>query len=148
MNKINTDESPQIITNVKRSGNHSCSRLDFIIPILIYLLNRNCSGENMSYKHNNLMAMRENYWNDQHSPTVQSEKQFLQQFLIQHQIFPQATLEDAKYFFFTLPSIIIVKAHALGFHHQTVQQLLLTHIQQHHRLLTKRSHLKIRFNLR
>ncbi len=33
-----------------------------------------------------------------------------------------ATLEDARYFFFSLPSIIIVKGYAHGFMHQPVQE--------------------------
>ena len=62
----------------------------------------------MSYKHNNLMAMRHNYWDDESSPTVQEEKIFLRNTLIEEGIFKNATLDDTKYFFFTLPSIIIV----------------------------------------
>ncbi len=56
----------------------------------------------MSYKHNNLMAMRQNYWNDQASSQVQQEKVFLQSTLMQHGVFTDATLDDAKYLFFWL----------------------------------------------
>ena len=41
----------------------------------------------MSYKHNNLMAMRESYWNDESSSTVCAEKQFLRNTLIEEGIF-------------------------------------------------------------
>lgn len=37
----------------------------------------------MSYKHNNLMAMRQNYWNDESSSIVQAEKQLLKHTLIE-----------------------------------------------------------------
>jgi hypothetical protein len=52
----------------------------------------------MSYKHNNLMAMRQNYWDDESSPTVQEEKIFLRNTLIEEGIFKNATLDDTKYF--------------------------------------------------
>lgn len=63
----------------------------------------------MSYKHNNLMAMRQSYWNDNHSDAVLIEKQFFQKILIENGIFENASLDDAKYLFFSLPSVIIVK---------------------------------------
>lgn len=37
----------------------------------------------MSYKHNNLMAMRQSYWDDESSSTVQAEKQFLRDTLVE-----------------------------------------------------------------
>ncbi|APR70238.1 MULTISPECIES: hypothetical protein [Acinetobacter] len=101
----------------------------------------------MSYKHNNLMAMRQNYWNDESSSIVQAEKQLLKHTLIEEGIFKDATLEDTKYFFFTLPSIIIVKAHALGFHHNSVKQMLKQHIQSNRTYLMKKSELKIQFRI-
>ena len=92
------------------------------------------------------MAMRHRYW-DESSDHVQNEKQFLQQTLIEQGIFSQATLEDVKYFFYTLPSIVIVKAHALGFMHETVQQMLLQHIQANRLDLMQKTELKIRFKM-
>lgn len=99
----------------------------------------------MSYKHNNLMAMRQNYWDDESSPTVQEEKIFLRNTLIEEGIFKDATLDDTKYFFFTLPSIIIVKAHALGFHHSHVKRMLIVHIHTNRAALMRKSTLKIQF---
>ncbi|WP_038344171.1 hypothetical protein [Acinetobacter sp. A47] len=101
----------------------------------------------MSYKHNNLMAMRQNYWDDEHSSTVQTEKQFLQNLLVEEGVFKEASLEDTKYFFFTLPSIIIVKAYALGFHHSEVRRMLVKHIHTHKPALMKRAALKIQFKI-
>lgn len=100
----------------------------------------------MSYKHNNLMAMRQNYWNDA-SSTIENEKEFLRNTLIEEGIFQEATLDDTKYFFFTLPSIIIVKAHALGFHHAQVKRLLIQHIHNHRAALMRRSVLKVQFKI-
>ena len=90
--------------------------------------------------------MRENYWNDE-SETTQTEKQFLRQILIEEGIFHKATLEDTKYFFFTLPSIIIVKAYAVGFHHEAVKNMLHQHIQNHRSTLMQRAELKIQYKL-
>lgn len=101
----------------------------------------------MSYKHNNLMAMRQNYWDDESSPTVQEEKIFLRNTLIEEGIFKNATLDDTKYFFFTLPSIIIVKAHALGFHHNHVKRMLIAHIHTNRAALMRKSTLKIQFRI-
>ncbi|MCE6004254.1 hypothetical protein ACNPMW_03665 [Acinetobacter junii] len=101
----------------------------------------------MSYKHNNLMAMRHNYWDDESSPTVQEEKIFLRNTLIEEGIFKNATLDDTKYFFFTLPSIIIVKAHALGFHHSHVKRMLIKHIHTNRAALMRKSALKIQFKI-
>ena len=50
----------------------------------------------MSYKHNDLMAMREQYWQDQ-SAHVLTEKAALQQLLSTLEVMPQPSLEDAKY---------------------------------------------------
>ena len=100
----------------------------------------------MSYKHNNLMAMRQNYWDDE-SSTIQAEKKFLRDTLIEEGIFKDATLEDTKYFFFTLPSIIIVKAHALGFHHSYVKRMLIKHIHTNRAALMRKSSLKIQFKI-
>ena len=101
----------------------------------------------MSYKHNNLMAMRHNYWDDESSPTVQEEKIFLRNTLIEEGIFKNATLDDTRYFFFTLPSIIIVKAHALGFDHSHVKCMLIKHIHTNRAALMRKSSLKIQFKI-
>ncbi|MDM1244015.1 hypothetical protein [Acinetobacter indicus] len=101
----------------------------------------------MSYKHNNLLAMRQNYWNDNDSPRVLQEKQFLQQVLVEHDIFQDATLDDAKYLFFNLPSIIIVKGYAHGFLHESVQSLILKYIDENKQMLQQKSTLKIKFRM-
>ena len=93
------------------------------------------------------MAMRHNYWDDESSPTVQEEKIFLRNTLIEEGIFKNATLDDTKYFFFTLPSIIIVKAHALGFHHSHVKRMLIQHIHTNRAALMRKSSLKIQFKI-
>lgn len=102
----------------------------------------------MSYKHNNLMAMRQNYWNDNTSPKVRAEKNFFQKLLIEHDVFTEANLEDAKYFFFTLPSIIIVKGYSLGFEDQFVKQLLEQHIYRNKSILISKSALQIEYHMR
>ena len=51
----------------------------------------------MSYKHNNLMAMRQNYWDDESSPTVQEEKIFLRNTLIEEGIRTYALTDSKKY---------------------------------------------------
>lgn len=91
--------------------------------------------------------MRHNYWDDESSPTVQEEKIFLRNTLIEEGIFKNATLDDTKYFFFTLPSIIIVKAHALGFHHSHVKRMLIKHIHTNRAALMRKSALKIQFKI-
>lgn len=101
----------------------------------------------MSYKHNNLMAMRQNYWDDEQTPTVQSEKLYFQKLLVDKDIFPEATNQDAKYFFFSLPSIIIVKGYALGFQDQAVKNMILDYLDTNRMRLKQRENLKIQFNL-
>ncbi len=101
----------------------------------------------MSYKHNNLMAMRQNYWNDTASSNVQIEKQFFQSVLTDHGIFKSATQEDAKYFFFSLPSIIIVKGYALGFLDKTVKSMIDEYIESNKQALTQREQIKIQFRM-
>lgn len=100
----------------------------------------------MSYKHNNLMAMRQNFWND-HSTQVLQEKLYLQNILIEQGVFQDATLDDAKYLFFHLPSIIIVKGYALGFKHEVVKNLIHQHIQTNLQQLQQRSSLKIQYQM-
>lgn len=101
----------------------------------------------MSYKHNNLMAMRLSYWNDNTSPQVESEKQFFQNILNEHGIFQSASLEDAKYFFFSLPSIIIVKGYALGFSNHSVKNMINEYIRQNKKSLSERVNLKIQYRM-
>lgn len=101
----------------------------------------------MSYKHNNLLAMRQNYWCDEQSQQVQVEKQYFQQLLNEYQVFEHATLEDAKYFFFALPSIIIVKGYALGFMSNLVKKMMLEYILANKSQLSTRQVMKIQFQL-
>ena len=49
------------------------------------------------------MAMRQNYWNDTHSAQVDLEKIELKNILSEYGVFDQPSLDDAKYFFFSLP---------------------------------------------
>ncbi len=103
-------------------------------------------GVNVSYKHNNLMAMRKHYWNDT-SVKVQQEKQALWQLLQQQQLFATLHEDDVKYFFFTLPSEVIVKGYAHGFTHISVQNMITTYIQNHKVQLSNKEALKIKFHL-
>lgn len=101
----------------------------------------------MSYKHNNLLAIRQSYWMDQQSEKVQTEKQYFQELLSSQGIFVSPTLEDAKYVFFSLPSIIIVKGYALGFMSQVVQELIIGFIHANKADLAARKTLKIQYHL-
>ncbi len=101
----------------------------------------------MSYKHNNLMAMRQNYWDDCSSQQVQIEKQFFKQTLDEKGIFQSSTIEDAKYFFFSLPSIIIVKGYSLGFLDHTVQSMIMQFIQNNKERLMNRAIVKIQYQI-
>ncbi|WP_353170715.1 hypothetical protein [Acinetobacter rudis] len=101
----------------------------------------------MSYKHNDLLAMRQSYWGDEHSERVQSEKQYFQQLLNEYQIFTEASVDDAKYFFFSLPSIIIVKGYALGFTNQLVKNMILDFVHAHKVQLSQRQIMKIKFRI-
>ncbi len=123
------------------------NRLDYADPALLSLKDARFRVSSMSYKHNNLMAMRQNYWDDAASPTVQAEKQLLRKMLIDEGVFADASLEDTQYFFFTLPSIIIVKAHALGFQHSQVKRMLIKHIHSNRAALMRKSNLKILFKM-
>ena len=91
--------------------------------------------------------MRENYWNDVDSGHVKAEKQYFCDALNSHGVFEDASLEDAKYFFFTLPSIIIVKGYAVGFMHKTVQTMINQHIISNINQLKMRETVKIQFRL-
>ena len=91
--------------------------------------------------------MRQRYWNDNQSPHVQVEKQFLLNLLIEQQIFDDANLDDAKYLFFHLPSVIIVKGYALGFQHQHVIQMIEQFISIHFDSLQQRQTFKIQYRI-
>ena len=93
------------------------------------------------------MAMRENYWNDTDSALVQEEKKFFQYTLLEQEIHNNPSEDDAKYLFFSLPSIIIVKGYALGFRHDTVQAMILKYIQNHKSLLQQKGYIKIQFRM-
>ena len=101
----------------------------------------------MSYKHNNLMAMRQNYWNDTHSAQVDLEKIELKKILSEYGVFDQPSLDDAKYFFFSLPSIIIVKGYALGFADKSVKEMIIQFIEQNKKPLKQRAELKIAYRI-
>ncbi|RYL26629.1 hypothetical protein [Acinetobacter piscicola] len=101
----------------------------------------------MSYKHNNLMAMRVRYWEDSETDTVKIEKQFLKQMLIEHGVFQAPTLEDVKYFFFSLPSIIIVKGYALGFTNGDIKNMISQYIQENKNSLMQHETLKIQYRM-
>jgi hypothetical protein len=101
----------------------------------------------MSYKHNNLMAIRQNYWNDNISNNVLTEKKFLQNLLNDQHIYSNASSEDAKYLFFSLPSIIIVKGYSLGFQHDQVKTLILEFIAKNKDVLKSKSISKIQYRM-
>lgn len=101
----------------------------------------------MSYKHNNLMAMRVNYWNDASSHHVQSEKSFFQHILNEHQVFQSPTLDDAKYLFFALPSIIIVKGYASSFSDEKVKLLIDQFVISNKTALMSRTEMKITYKI-
>lgn len=100
----------------------------------------------MSYKHNDLMAMRQRYWQDQ-TDTVQAEKIFFQQFLTKQKIYEVVSAEDAKYFFFSLPSQIIIKGYASGFQHPHVLSLLLDYAEKNRDALSQHLPIKIRYRV-
>lgn len=91
--------------------------------------------------------MRQNYWNDVLSPTVVSEKHYFQQTLTEHGVFESASIEDAKYFFFSLPSIIIVKGYALGFMDSAVKIMIAKYIHDNKQTLMHRQEIKIQFRM-
>lgn len=91
--------------------------------------------------------MRQNYWNDNFSSTVSLEKQFLQRILTELNIYPNASLEDAKYLFFSLPSIIIVKGYSMGFQHESVRQMILKFIEQNRAILQRKEAMKIQYRM-
>jgi hypothetical protein len=101
----------------------------------------------MSYKHNNLLAMREQYWSDEQSPQVQQEKTYFCHLLQELDVYSNPTTEDAKYLFFNLPSIVIVKGYALGFQDPQVYDLILRFIEQYKVQLAQKSCVKIQYKM-
>ena len=93
------------------------------------------------------MAMRQNWWNDAESPNVKIEKQFFQHVLTEQGIFSTATLEDAQYLFFSLPSIIIVKGYATGFQHPSVLKMMTQYIEHNKTQLMRREPIKIQYHM-
>lgn len=100
----------------------------------------------MSYKHNDLYAMRQRYWEDQSTASIQQEKHFLQQLLDQHGVFKSPTEEDAQYLFFLLPSAVILRGYALGFMHEVVKAMILRYVDANKLELSQRKNLKIQFH--
>lgn len=93
------------------------------------------------------MAMRQNYWDDTHTPRVHEEKVFFQRLLNDLGIFENASLEDAKSLFFSLPSIILIKGYAKGFTEPSIQQLITQHIELHRNELQQKFDVKIKFRV-
>lgn len=100
----------------------------------------------MSYKHNNLMAMRQSWWDDSTSLSI-TEKQFFKQTLIDQGVYKAPTLEDVKFFFFSLPSIIIVKGYALGFTNENVLDMITQYIVLNKESLSNKIETKIQFRM-
>lgn len=100
----------------------------------------------VSYKHNNLMAMRVRYWHED-SLTVKQNKQQLKVFLEQQQVFAHVSEQELHYFFFSLPSSIIMKAHTLGFADQQVIEMMTTYIAEHQQQLRNKEELKIKYRI-
>lgn len=101
----------------------------------------------MSYKHNNLLAMRQSWWNDESNPSVQIEKQFFQNTLNELGVYETPSLDDVKYFFFSLPSIIIVKGYSLGFTNRSVKDMITHHIETNKQSLMLRKEIKIQYRM-
>lgn len=93
------------------------------------------------------MAMRQSWWNDESTASVKAEKQFMQQTLSENGVYESPSLDDVKYFFFSLPSIIIVKGYALGFTNQLVKDMISQHIEVNRLSLSARNEIKIQFRM-
>ena len=93
------------------------------------------------------MAMRQSWWDDEVNSSVKVEKQFFQLTLTEQGIYDDVTVDDVKYFFFSLPSIIIVKGYALGFTNQQVKNMISQHIQTNRQMLKDRENIKIQFTM-
>lgn len=63
----------------------------------------------MSYKHNNLMAMRHSWWDDESTPNVKIEKQFFQQTLTEQGVYDTPSLDDVKYFSLACPALSLLR---------------------------------------
>lgn len=92
------------------------------------------------------MAMRVRYWHE-NSLEVQRDKQQLKIFLEQQCLFAQVSEKELQYFFFSLPSNIIIKAHALGFGHHQVMEMMMTYIAAHQQQLQNKEELKIKYRI-
>lgn len=101
----------------------------------------------MSYKHNNLMAIRQNYWDDTLSKHVILEKIFFKNLLVEQDVFQNASLEDAKYLFFNLPSIIIVKGYSAGFQSTPVKAMIVEFIENNKSSLKSKSISKVQYRM-
>ena len=93
------------------------------------------------------MAIRYNYWNDTLSNNVKVEKKFFQTILNEQHIYSDASLEDAKYLFFNLPSIIIVKGYSMGFQNDFVKDMIIEFIDKNKLLLQNKSILKVQYRM-
>lgn len=91
--------------------------------------------------------MRQSWWDDESSISVQNEKRFLQTILTEQGIFESPSIDDTKYFFFSLPSIIIVKAYAVGFTDPSIQEMLKHHINSNKQSLIQKQEIKIQFRM-
>ena len=91
--------------------------------------------------------MRRSWWDDEVNSSVKVEKQFFQLTLTEQGIYDDVTVDDVKYFFFSLPSIIIVKGYALGFTNQQVKNMISQHIQTNRQMLKDRENIKIQFTM-
>ena len=91
--------------------------------------------------------MRRSWWDDEVNSSVKVEKQFFQLTLTEQGIYDDVTVDDVKYFFFSLPSIIIVKGYALGFTNQQVKNMISQHIQTNRQMLKDRENINIQFTM-
>lgn len=91
--------------------------------------------------------MRQSWWDDEVNSSVKVEKQFFQLTLTEQGIYDDVTVDDVKYFFFSLPSIIIVKGYAFGFTNQQVKNMISQHIQTNRQMLKDRKNIKIQFTM-
>ena len=90
--------------------------------------------------------MRVRYWHED-TLTVKQEKQQLKLFLDQQSLFDLVSDQELKYFFFSLPSSIVMKAHTLGFAHHQVIEMMMTYINAHQQQLKNKQELKIKYRV-
>lgn len=98
----------------------------------------------MSYKHNDLMAMRQQYWRDL-SERTQQEKHYMQELLVHYEVYQSPSLLDVQHLFFQLPSFVIIRGYALGFCHPDVLDMICQFIQENKQQLAEKSALKVQF---